>query len=211
MESKFHSFWTKFKCRLKNFLATLNQFGQFVQFVQIVGARVFEVMFSVTTVCLVQGKCHFLFYFTGGVLWNHQVFAERLRCTKNVNQWAHNVWNVFLQQKLKWIREQHAMESKFLSFWTKFKCRLKIFVAALTQFGLFVRFVQIVGTHVFKVMFSVTIVCLVQGKSQFPVLLHWWSSLKPPVFISIPIPQAAAPGPRSNRRKKTPPATTGRW
>ena len=56
MESKFHSFWTKSKCRLKNFVAALNQFSQFVQCVQIVGARVFEVMFSVTTVCLVQGK-----------------------------------------------------------------------------------------------------------------------------------------------------------
>ena len=31
-----------------------------------------------------------------------------------------------------------------------------------------------------------------------------------PVFISIPISQAAAPGPRSNRRKKPPPATTSR-
>ena len=142
MESKFHSFWTKSKCRLKNFVAALNQFSQFVQCVQIVGARVFEVMFSVTTVCLVQGKCHFLFYFTGGVLWNHQVFVERLRCTKNVNQWAHNEWDVFLQQKLKWFRKQHAMESKFLSFWTKFKRRLKIFVAALTQFGLFVQLGQ---------------------------------------------------------------------
>ena len=61
MAKKFHSFRTKFKFRLKNFVATLNQFGQFVQFVQIVGARVFEVMFSVTTVCLVQGKSHLSF------------------------------------------------------------------------------------------------------------------------------------------------------
>ena len=34
---------------------------------------------------------------------------------------------------------------------------------------------------------------------------------KTSVFISIPIPQAAAPRPRSNRRKKLPPATTSRW
>ena len=96
------------------------------------------------------------------------------------------------------------MESKFLSFWTKFEFRLKIFVSALTPFGLFVQIVQIVGARVFKVMFSVTTVCLVQGKSQFPVLLHWWSSLKPPVFISIPIPQAAAPDPDPIGEKNRP-------
>ena len=102
------------------------------------------------------------------------------------------------------------MESKFHSFWTKSKCRLKNFVAALNQFSQFVQCVQIVGARVFEVMFSVTTVCLVQGRSHFPFLLHQWRSLKPPpprlypVFISIPIPQAAAPGPRSNRRKKPP-------
>ena len=117
---------------------------------------------------------------------------------------------------MKEFRKQHVMESKFHSFWTKSKCRLKNFVAALNQFSQFVQCVQIVGARVFEVMFSVTTVCLVQGRSHFPFLLHQWRSLKPPpprlypVFISIPIPQAAAPGPRSNRRKKPPPATTSR-
>ena len=44
MAKKFHSFRTKFKFRLKNFVATLNQFGKFVQFVQIMGARVSDVL-----------------------------------------------------------------------------------------------------------------------------------------------------------------------
>ena len=43
-------------------------------------------------------------------------------------------------------------------------------------------------------------------------LSELWKKFKLyPVFISIPISQAAAPGPRSNRRKKPPPATTSRW
>ena len=141
----------------------------------------------------------------------------KIRMIFIMNWKAKNLLHTTFSRKMKEFRKQHVMESKFHSFWTKSKCRLKNFVAALNQFSQFVQCVQIVGARVFEVMFSVTTVCLVQGRSHFPFLLHQWRSLKPPpprlypVFISIPIPQAAAPGPRSNRRKKPPPATTSRW
>ena len=89
-----------------------------------------------------------------------------------MNWKAKNLLHTTFSRKMKEFRKQHVMESKFHSFWTKSKCRLKNFVAALNQFSQFVQCVQIVGARVFEVMFSVTTVCLVQGRSHFPFLLH---------------------------------------